>query len=250
MFKLKLFFIAFVSFIALSFSQVKETKLVGNFTAIKASAGVNVVYNQGPVQAVEVSWDKDLMKYLKVEAKNNVLKIYIDNLNYYKKIDTSKLLVTVTNPGIGSVTLSSSATFSIKGNLNVSLLKINTSSSSDFSGTVTCNSIFIDASSSSNLALNMSTDDVAVNLSSSSSVTLKGKATNLAIDASSSADCDAKELSANTVQVLASTSSDVNVLPLKSLDATASTSATIKYFGKLDKVKIVESTSGTVEQVK
>lgn len=248
--KINVFIVAFFAVISASFGQVKETRVVGNFTAIKASTNVNVVYTQGATPGVEVSWEKDLMKYLKTETKNNILKIYIDNDNYYKNIDTSKLLISVTNPGIGSVTVSSSATFSIKNNLNVSLLKINTSSSADFSGTVTCNSIFIDASSSSNVALTMSTDDVAVNLSSSSSVVLKGKTNNLAIDASSSADCDAKELTSNAAQVSASTSSDVNVLALKSLDATASTSASVKYFGKLDKVKISESTSGSVEQVK
>ena len=248
--KFNVFIIAFFAIISFSFGQIKETRVVGNFTAIKASSSVNVVYTQGPTQSIEVSWEKDLMKYLKVETKNNVLKIFIDNDTYYKNIDTSKLLISVTNPGIGSVTVSSSATFTIKNNLNVSLLKINTSSSADFSGTVTCNSIFIDASSSSNVALTMATDDIAVNLSSSSSVVLKGKTNNLAIDASSSADCDAKELTSNVAQVLASTSSDVNVLALKSLDATASTSASIKYYGKLDKVKITESTSGSVEEVK
>jgi hypothetical protein len=51
-------------------------------------------------------------------------------------------------------------------------------------------------------------------------------------------------------QVSASTSSDIQVLALKGLDATASTSGSIKYYGKLDKVKITESTSGSVEQVK
>lgn len=247
--KINLFIIAFFAISCTSFAQVKETRVVGNFTAIKASTNVNVVYTQSTTQSVEVSWEKDLMKYLKLETKNNILKIYIDNDNYFKNIDTSKLLVTVSNSGIGSITVSSSATFSIKNNLNVSLLKINTSSSADFSGTVTCNSIFIDASSSSNIALTMATDDVAVNLSSSSGVVLKGKTNNLAIDASSSADCDAKELTSNVAQVSASTSSDVNVLALKSLDATASTSASIKYYGKLDKVKITESTSGSVEQV-
>ena len=248
--KIYVFIIAFFAMIGTSFAQIKETRVVGNFTAIKASASVNVMYTQGATQSIVVSWEKDLMKYLKVEAKNNVLRIYIDNDKYFKKVDTSKLLVSVTNPGIGSVTVSSSATFSIKNNLNVSLLKINTSSSADFSGTVTCNSIFIDAASSSNVALNMSTQDVAINLSSSSSVDLKGKTDNLAIDASSSANCDAKELISNTAQVLASTSSDVNLVALKSLDATASTSASIKYYGKSEKVKITESTSGSVEQVK
>ena len=247
---IKLISIVFFAILGVSFGQIKETRIVGNFTAIKTSTNVNVVYTQDATQSVVVSWEKDLMKFLKIEAKNNVLKIYIDNANYYKKIDTSKLLVTVSNSGIGSVTVSSSATFSIKGNLNVSLLKINTSSSADFSGTVTCNSIFIDASSSSNVALNMATDDIAVNLSSSASVALKGKTNNVAIDASSSADCDAKELISNAAQVLASTSSDVHVLALKSLDATASTSAVVKYYGKLEKVKITESTSGSVEQVK
>ena len=248
--KITAFTLAFFGLLSVSFAQVKETRGVGNFTAIKASSGVNVIYTQGPVQNVEVTWDKDLMKFLKVETKNNILKIFIDNNNYYKKMDTSKLLVTVSNPGIGSVTVSSSATFSIKNNLNVSLLKINTSSSADFSGTVTCNSIFIDASSSSNVALNMATDDIAVSLSSSSSVTLKGKTDNLAIDASSSADCDAKELVSNVAQVSASTSSDVHVLALKELEATACTSGAIKSYGKLYKVKITESTSGSVAQIK
>lgn len=248
--KITPFIIAFFTIIGSAFAQIKEARTVGNFTALKVSTNVNVVYTQSATQSIEVSWEKDLMKYLKVEAKNNILRIYIDNSNYYKKIDTSKLLVTVSNRGIGSVTVSSAATFAIKGNLNVSLLKINTSSSADFSGTVTCNSIFIDASSSSNVALNMSTDDIAVNLSSSASVDLKGKTNNLAIDASSSANCDAKELFSNVAQVSAYTSSEVDVLALKSLDATASTSASIKYYGKLDKVKITESTSGSVEQVK
>ena len=248
--KIHVFIIAFFAMIGSSFAQIKETRVVGNFTAIKASTSVNVVYTQGATQSVVVSWEKDLMKYLKVEAKNNILRIYIDNDKYFKNIDTSKLLVSVTNKGIGSVTVSSSATFSIKNNLNVSLLKINTSSSADFSGTVTCNSIFIDASSSSNVALNMSTQDVAVNLSSSSTADLKGKTNNLAIDASSSSDCDAKELMASTAQVLATTSSDVNIVASKSIDASASTSASIKYYGKSEKVKITESTSGSVEQIK
>jgi hypothetical protein len=180
------FIIAFFAMICTSFAQIKETRVVGNFTAIKASTSVNVVYTQGAAQSVVVSWEKDLMKYLKVEAKNNVLRIYIDNDKYFKNLDTSKLLVSVTNKGIGSVTVSSSATFSIKNNLNVSLLKINTSSSADFSGTVTCNSIFIDASSSSNVALNMSTQDVAVNLSSSSTVDLKGKTNRVSFECCSS----------------------------------------------------------------
>ena len=248
--KIHVFIIAFFAMICSSFAQIKETRVVGNFTAIKASTSVNVVYTQGATQSVVVSWEKDLMKYLKVEAKNNILRIYIDNDKYFKNFDTSKLLVSVTNKGIGSVTVSSSATFSIKNNLNVSLLKINTSSSADFSGTVTCNSIFIDASSSSNVALNMSTQDVAVNLSSSSTADLKGKTNNLAIDASSSSDCDAKELMASTAQVLATTSSDVNIVASKSIDASASTSASIKYYGKSEKVKITESTSGSVEQIK
>lgn len=60
-----------------SFGQVKETRGVGNFTAIKASSGVNVVYTQGPIQNVEVTWEKDLMKFLKVETKNNILKFLL-----------------------------------------------------------------------------------------------------------------------------------------------------------------------------
>ena len=50
------FILPFFAMFSASFGQVKETKSVGNFTAIKASSGVNVVYTQGPVQNVEVTW--------------------------------------------------------------------------------------------------------------------------------------------------------------------------------------------------
>jgi len=42
----------------------------------------------------------------------------------------------------------------------------------------------------------------------------------------------------------------VNLVGLKSIDASASTSASIKYYGKSEKVKVTESTSGSVEQIK
>ena len=84
--KIHIFIIAFFAMIGTSFAQIKETKVVGNFTTIKASTSVNVVYTQGSTQSVVVSWEKDLMKYLKVEAKNNILRIYIDNNTLIKKI--------------------------------------------------------------------------------------------------------------------------------------------------------------------
>ncbi len=55
--KINVFILAFFAIISVSFGQVKETRVVGNFTAIKASASVNVVYTQGPVQNIEVSWE-------------------------------------------------------------------------------------------------------------------------------------------------------------------------------------------------
>ena len=80
--KITVFLLAFFAMLSTSYGQVKETRGVGNFTAIKASSSVNVVYTQGPIQNIEVTWEKDLMKFLKVETKNNVLKIFIENREF------------------------------------------------------------------------------------------------------------------------------------------------------------------------
>ena len=96
--KIHVFIIAFFAMIGSSFAQIKETRVVGNFTAIKASTSVNVVYTQGATQSIVVSWEKDLMKYLKVEAKNNILRIYIDNDKYFKNIGWNSRISSIDVP--------------------------------------------------------------------------------------------------------------------------------------------------------
>ena len=68
--KITVFILAFFVMLSTSYGQVKETRGVGNFTAIKASSGVNVVYTQGPIQNIEVTWEKDLMKFFKELKKS------------------------------------------------------------------------------------------------------------------------------------------------------------------------------------
>jgi hypothetical protein len=247
--KIKSVLIAFFT-IALTFSQATEERSVGNFTKIKASSSVDVEYTQVPTgQSISVTWDADLMKYLKTETKNNVLKIYIDNEdNYFKSFNTKNLKIVVTNPGIGSVEVSSSATLNIKGNLNVTNFDASVSSSATLLGTLTSNNINLSTSSSATSRLNVTTDNVNVTCSSSSDAILKGTSKKLNLKCSSSADCKASELTVTDANITASSSADVFVNVSGTLNATASSSASIKYLGEPKKVNAEKSSSGSVSQ--
>lgn len=247
--KLNYLIIAFLTS-ALSFAQATEERTVGNFTKIKASSSVDVVYTQVPSgQSITVTWDADMMKYLKTETKNNVLKIYIDSDGeYFKSFNTKNLKIVVTNPGIGAVEVSSSADFEIKGNLNVTKLDVAVSSSGNFTGVFTCNTVNLSASSSANLKADFTTDEVNFSGSSSADAVLKGKAKTANITCSSSADCKAADLIVVNANVTASSSADVVVNASGTLNATASSSGDIKYVGKPENINSTKNSSGSISQ--
>lgn len=250
---MKNFFIIFIGLLTttLSFAQASEERTVDEFKKIKASSGVTVEYKQvSKGQSVTVTWNADLMKYLKTEVKNNVLKIYIDtDNNYFKSLNTKNLKVVVTNPSIVGVEASSSSDFKIKGNLNVSNLSISTSSSANFSGAFTCNKVNISASSSSNINAEItSADDLNISGSSSAEIVLKGKSTKTNITCSSSSECNAAELTITDSNVTASSSADVIVKVSGVLNATATSSGTILYIGTPTSVNASKSSGGSVEK--
>ena len=85
-------------------------------------------------------------------------------------------------------------------------------------------------------------------MSSSGDVTLDGNATSLEVKASSSGDCNLKGLTVVDAKVKASSSADVTLTVTKSLDAAASSSADVNYYGNPSQVNTDKSSSGSVNK--
>jgi hypothetical protein len=251
-----------VSIIALA--QVSENREVSDFSSLKASTGIEVLYTVSNTKSVKVETDdKENLKYIKTEVENGTLKLYVDtkdykkegktkkkskgnNVNWINGVEFSILKIIVSGPNLESIKASSSADIKIENTNTSTELNIAVSSSGSISGNFNCSNLFIDASSSGAFLSNLNATKVEIESSSSSDVKLSGKATEISVKASSSSSCDLKDFTVETAIIKASSSSDVSLKVTKSIDAKASSSASIVYYGNPSQVAKEESSSGSV----
>lgn len=193
------------------------------FTGIKVSASIDVVLEQANTTFVSVETDANLLPIIDTKVENGIL-IIRPNASYSS---TQGVKVTVKMPKIES--LKSSSSSSISG--------INT---------IIGNRIVIDASSSARINATLEADTVEVESSSSSDIKLSGKALIMNCKASSSSNIIANNLLANDVIATASSSATVQIHPIVSLKAKASSSADIKYYQTPKTIEKEESSSGSI----
>lgn len=249
-------------FSLLTNAQVSENRTVGEFSKIKVSQGIELIYTQSSTQEVKVETDNtEKLQYIKTEIEGSTLRIYLDTenapkpekrkkrrTNSYNNIDFNVLKVSVSNALVDDFKASSSGSIFIKNSLNAKNVAIDCSSSGSFAGTIKCTSVTIEASSSGDVDANFTVDTIDVKASSSADVELSGTAEIITIKSSSSADCKAKNLIAKNAVIESSSSSDVDVYASQKLSASASSSASITFFGNPTNVEKSESSSGSVTQ--
>lgn len=250
----------------ITLAQVSENRGVSNFSKLQVSNAIEVLYTVSNTKSVKVETDdKENLKYIKTEVENGTLKLYVDTKDYKKEGKTKKkskgnnvnwingveftvLKITVSGPNLEAIKASSSADIKIE-NTNISTdLNIAVSSSGSISGNFNCSNLFIDTSSSGEFSSNLNATKVEIESSSSSEVKLSGKATEISVKASSSSSCDLKDFTVETAIIKASSSAGVFIKVTKSIDAKASSSASIVYFGNPLEVKKEESSSGSVSE--
>jgi hypothetical protein len=244
-------------------AQVSENRNIGDFSKLKASQGIEVLYTVSNSNSVKVETDdKERLKMIKTEVDGETLKIFIDIENAKKvkskngKLKTrtingvnfTVLKVYVTGKALTNIKASSSASIKLQNVNATDKLEIAASSSGSVSGSFECVDFKADVSSSGDVKGKLSAKSVYVEVSSSGDVTLDGKATSLEIKASSSGDCDLRGLTVQDAIVKASSSSDVTITVTKSLDAAASSSADIDYYGNPAQVKTDKSSSGSINR--
>lgn len=258
-------FILFVTvlFTGLLTAQISENRTVGNFSKLKASAGVDVFYTISEKISITVETDDaEKMKLIKTEVENGTLVISIDTKGYKAKKTKGKkksnnvsfingvrfevLKITVSGPNLEAVKVSSSADFKFMNTNKTSRLELVVSSSGSVAGTFECSDLFIYASSSGDVSAMVTANAVEIESSSSSDVTLSGKTIEIKVKSSSSSSCDLKKLLAENATVLASSSADVAVHATKSAEAKASSSADVVVYGNPANFSKEVSSSGSV----
>lgn len=196
------------------------------FTKIQAKRGVEVILQQNDEVDVEVEADENLIPHIKTTVENGTLVITTDeNIGNYEA-----LTIKVKLPTLEGIEASSGATVT---NNNVLLGK----------------QLAVSTSSGSEVEINAEYDTFTTDASSGSNQTLSGKALKFTATTSSGSEIDAEALMANDVVANASSGSSMQVKPLVSLKAGASSGASIKNYGTAKSITEDETSGGSISKL-
>lgn len=196
------------------------------FTGIDVSSAIEVTIEQADKTEVIVEADDNLQNTIKTEVKNG--KLIISNESYIN-IRKGTRKVTVTMPIIENLEASSASSISSKNTLKG-------------------NQIFIKSSSAGSIKLELEMESISSKSSSGSSIELKGLAMQFDGQASSGSTMKCFKLLTNSVIADASSGSSINVHPIVSLKAEASSGASVRYNSVPKTFQKNSSSGGSIEQ--
>lgn len=193
------------------------------FTKIKASAGVEVILEQGSPSEVEVEVDDNLMTYIVTRVENGTLIVNIDgNINTMESAIVRVKMKTIEG-------LESSSGASIKTINKLSGI-----------------SVALKTSSGSTIKADLEYEKVSCESSSGSEIKVSGKALALDTKSSSGSQINAKELASNEITAQSSSGSSTTVNPIVFLNAKASSGSAIDYVKEPKKIEKEETSGGSV----
>jgi hypothetical protein len=185
-----------------------ENRSIQNeFKSIEAGKGLDIVLEQSNNTSVTVVADDNLQKHISTKVENGVLIISSD-YNSYRNVKMKKVLVQM--PFIERIHIKSGAKL-------------------DSRNTIKSPSISIESSSGATITIHIETEKAICEASSGSSITINGKAINLETASSSGGTIDAEKLLSNDIRASASSGSNIDLYPLVSLKADASSGGNIHY---------------------
>ena len=249
-------FLAFLFFSILANAQVSENRTVGEFSKLKVSTGIDLIFTQDAKTTVKAEADDaEKLQDIVTTVSGTTLEVFVDSKKFNKNDKKNKkrnnhkiLRVYVTAPNVDSFQASSSGSITAKNEISVKNANVKVSSSGSFNGNIKADEIIMKVSSSGDLKSQIITKNLDIDVSSSGDATLSGTSENISISASSSADLSAENLTVKTASAEASSSADVTLKVTESLKAKASSSASITYSGNPTKVEVEKSSSGSVSK--
>ena len=198
----------------------------GAFTGIEVSSAIELILEQSDTTEIVVEADDNLQNTILTEIKNGKLIIYSEPVNIKNGI--RKVLVKM--PTIDNLEASSASTINCNSTLKGSQLFVKTSSAA----TINLNRIEI--------------DNIICNSSSAGEIKLKGLALKLETKASSGSSIKCFRLLANDVIADASSGATIQVHPVLSLKAEASSGASIDYDAVPKTISQKSSSGGSIKQ--
>ena len=189
---------------------VTEKRTTSEYDEINVTGFFDVELVSGKEGAIIIKAEENLLPYIKIEVKDNILKIYTEkNIS----ISTKKnIVLTVPFEQISAVTLSGSGDVRSKNTIIATNLKAKLSGSGD-------------------LNLDVKAKSFEANLSGSGDLVLTGNTDNFTSKTSGSGDVDAADLISKNANVAISGSGDMKINCSESLYARVSGSGDIAYKG-------------------
>ena len=205
--------------------STEKRTLDKDFTAIKASEGLQVYLTQDDNVGITVEADENLHDLIITEVVDGALHIHCKQ-------------------NIGSATSKK-----VKVNFtNVSNISSTSGSSVFATNIVKSEELTIKTSSGSNMKIEVNTSHLNCKSTSGSSLKISGKTNKLIAEANSGSTVKGKNLIAISCQVKASSGADVSVNTSKELVAKANSGGSIKYYGNPEKVDKNNSVSGDIKK--
>ena len=204
-----------------------EKRIVeGNFKSIEVNNSIDLVIEQSDKMEIVVEADDNLQKHITTKVENGTLVISFDK-NSFSNAGSKK--VTVKMPVIDELEATSSATITGKNTLKGENIRLNTSSAAS-------------------IDINIESDIITCDSSSGSSITINGKALKMETTASSGSEINATKLLANEITADVSSGASINVHPIVSLLAEASSGGEISYDIQPKSIQKKTSSGGTISQ--
>jgi hypothetical protein len=207
---------------------VTEKRTTSEYGGINVSGFFDVLLVSGKEGAISIKGEENLLPYIKVDVKDNVLHIYTEkNLNISTKED---IILTIPFEQISFVSLSGSGDVKTKNTIVATNFKAKLSGSGD-------------------LTMDVKTTDFEANLSGSGDVVLTGNTDNFTSKITGSGDVDAVNLIAKKANLTISGSGDMKVNCSDSLYARVSGSGDIAYKGNPESKDTKVSGSGEISKI-
>jgi putative autotransporter adhesin-like protein len=223
--KKSIIYLVLIVFSTAAFAQKGATRKLDKFTSISVSEGIDVNLIKGNTPQAKIKVDNIDLEDVLTEVSGSTLKIHLDG-NNHNNVDVN---IDLTYVSLESVKASSAA--DIKS-----------------SSVIEATDFKIEASSAADVILELKVSTLDVEASSAADVTVSGTANSQTVDISSASDYKAFELKCKSADISASSAADARVTAESSLEASASSGASIKYKGNPDKLRERSSSGGSVRE--
>ena len=225
--------------------MIKNKEYKMSFDEIKVAQSINAEVVKSEEEKVVITAPSDIIDDILVENSNGKLYIHFKSgINISARNVAAKIFA----KDFSAVQASSSASIKIKDKFTQDRMTIQSSSSGDITGDLEANDMSIDVSSSGSFTGQIWAVNLKSEATSSGDVDVSGKAKNANLSASSSGSLNAQKVIAENADLQASSSGDISISVTNQLNASASSSGDINVTrkGNLNILTNKKSSGGSI----